>query len=1556
MTTTTTMLPRGNIPIVASQASNNTVHDQDAAASVTFTQISDISDFSDHPTHNRRNSHAGSSSIYNSPGPIPQHRRKAKSRSSSVASNRTIPGESQVFSDIDALSQSRSSTPTDPRPFPVGESENTPTRRRIMPPPQALDEEEADEAYRYLCVASERIKTAVKQSVNIVQTPVDTGFAGNLLHVILADIIDEIHGLESETPLKASLRVDLMKKLTDQVLDLPNALQASTKDFSFTPGSTQASLRDPGAIQHSQLQPNNWTLSWEKTTSRPVTPVSEEDTEMAPRQSGTRQALNETPANKDGLSQILEELRKLNNKVNLVDRRMDAMERKERKAPVANTAQTSTPAIPPKGKGQDGKASFGQVAAAAADKPDPKPVKKPETQMPKAQVNKGPNWVRFTFRCGREAPEERESELVIDRKIKSLIDRKPSVQGRLVRNEWNEFGNLVLTFTPGSNAKVIASIEAELRNTLGIRGGTFGVNKRTSKVCLHGVATGTHHGQTPFTPEQLLDELCYKNDIFKKLTITQQPDWVIAPDKLGDRPLSTISVAFEDNDDSKVNEVLSANLTMFGRRITSRKWENKKTLRGCERCLSYEHLQQHCKQSNRMTELEVHCLQLNVAKSNWRQHALLNDHLYSNFNLILIQDPWWGCIGRDKHIDPNLHRIYGTVNSPNWSCLIPPGITGPQGPGVVIYIRKGIHNLGYRFSDLYPPHPDVLAIDIYFSKSRTTIVNAYLHGERYADALQHLISHPLHATHPHIVAGDFNTHHPGWALAGSKKAKMNPSDEASSLHDWFDENQLYLFNDQTTPTRRGRGKQEDSIIDLTLLNSAAVNAFLDFNWECGEEGAADSDHNAITWTLSPHEHVENDGVTEPSPVHIIDETLQDEWVTAYAQAIDQASIPSQPSSAEEAERSALGILEAMTNATRKVMPLRKMDKRGVRSPWWNDECSHALRALKDGTRKDPNTRTDLASALRGAIRRARRTHADRVCQNIIMPEQVFKVTNWYKGKRRAPLPPIRFQGNLATHPADKAKAFAEAFFPKEASKNISLEPLGIPETPKRTFHKITHEEIQNALNKSSNTSAPGAFGSNYRLLKWAFKVRPDPILQLYNACLRLRFHPTCLRNAVISIIPKPRRPDMAVPKAYRPISLLETLSKCLEKVITSRLLFEAGKYNLIPHSQFGGRDMTSCTDAGLCLTHDIRTLWAKGKHVSLLTMDVSGYFNNIDHARLNYTLDRLGYADEICGWIASYLTNRTAQPKVDDFLCDPIALPSVGVPQGSPLSPVLSSLYSIPLLRSINDPNAHTFAYVDDFSILVFSNSHSQNVDLLHEISDTANHTLIKLGLDFEIPKSELIHFTAPRQQPSYAKLVIYHPDGSDYTIEPRDSVRWLGFYLDRKLDFKDHVRHMRNKANAVLSGLSMLANSVRGLSVKHARLLYKACVLPILTYGSLLWFHGRRQKSLTESLEKAQNVGIRWLLGAFKSTPIRSMEHLASIPPMHVHLHKLRANAAAKLRALPQQAELARRLPASWDTHDRNALHTPRRRNKPHPSPIVQLAELAHPQSEPRTPYLNPP
>ncbi|KAF8750082.1 Reverse transcriptase (RNA-dependent DNA polymerase) [Rhizoctonia solani] len=546
-------------------------------------------------------------------------------------------------------------------------------------------------------------------------------------------------------------------------------------------------------------------------------------------------------------------------------------------------------------------------------------------------------------------------------------------------------------------------------------------------------------------------------------------------------------------------------------------------------------------------------------------------------------------------------------------CFSPPGISGPKGPGVSIYVRRDIPGLLARYSDSLPPHPNVLAVDVIYNGSLTTLVNVYIHGdnERYEEALNHLICHPYPSSHPIVIADN-----------------------------WISENDFHIFNDLTMPTRIGRRGQSDSIIDLTLLNSAAVDAFEDFEWTCEAEGAMGSDHNIISWTISSHIHADGTTDTEPPPNFVIDLEIEDDWTSRFDFLLSLAHLPLDPKTPADLESMANGILQAMTQATQDTMPQKKQGKRGSQSPWWSSECSKALQPLSVELSDAPASLTPTKCAK-------------------LPPSGTFSGTP--TGTRANDGPPATntFRRRPCHPTSAKSHRPDRQILPQsDLGKSIARAPRNSP-LPQRPWHSITKEEVEAALADSSNTSAPGAFGTNYRLLKWAFSSNPVPILALYNGCLTLGYHPTCLRNAVIAVIPKPNRNNMSNPKSYRPISLLETLSKCLEKVITRRLIYESGKFDLIPHSQFGGRDMTSCIDAGLCLTHDVKAQWALGKHVSLLTMDVSGYFNNVDHARLVYTLRRLGFAHEICQWLISYLHKRTAQPKIDDTLCDPINLPAV---------------------------------------------------------------------------------------------------------------------------------------------------------------------------------------------------------------------------------------------------------------------------------------------------------
>ena len=71
---------------------------------------------------------------------------------------------------------------------------------------------------------------------------------------------------------------------------------------------------------------------------------------------------------------------------------------------------------------------------------------------------------------------------------------------------------------------------------------------------------------------------------------------------------------------------------------------------------------------------------------------------------------------------------------------------------------------------------------------------------------------------------------------------------------------------------------------------------------------------------------------------------------------------------------------------------------------------------------------------------------------------------------------------------------------------------------------------------------------------------------------------------------KPDKPDYTDPKAYRPISLLNTLGKALETVVAKRVRFLAESHALLPPTQIGTRKQRSVDTALYLLLEKIRTV------------------------------------------------------------------------------------------------------------------------------------------------------------------------------------------------------------------------------------------------------------------------------------------------------------------------------------------------------------------------------
>lgn len=164
--------------------------------------------------------------------------------------------------------------------------------------------------------------------------------------------------------------------------------------------------------------------------------------------------------------------------------------------------------------------------------------------------------------------------------------------------------------------------------------------------------------------------------------------------------------------------------------------------------------------------------------------------------------------------------------------------------------------------------------------------------------------------------------------------------------------------------------------------------------------------------------------------------------------------------------------------------------------------------------------------------------------------------------------------------------------------------------------------------------------------------------------------------------------------------------------------------------------------------------------------------------------------------------------------------------------------------------------------------------------------------------------------------------EGKTHTVVPARSMRYLGFYLDPKLSFREHVRFYTTRASSTIASLRMLGNSCRGLSPKDKRRLYISNVLPVLTYGAQLWWRpgwkGRRW--ILHSLQKAQNKAARWITGGFRTTPVGALEMAAGLFPAQHQVDKLMKKACLRTHTLhtghPTRAQLPR---VRWPISQRN-------------------------------------
>ena len=383
---------------------------------------------------------------------------------------------------------------------------------------------------------------------------------------------------------------------------------------------------------------------------------------------------------------------------------------------------------------------------------------------------------------------------------------------------------------------------------------------------------------------------------------------------------------------------------------------------------------------------------------------------------------------------------------------------------------------------------------------------------------------------------------------------------------------------------------------------------------------------------------------------------------------------------------------------------------------------------------------------------------------------------------------------------------------------------------------------------------------------------------------------------------KPGKGDYSQPKSYRPIALLNTTGKLMELVLARRMSYWMEVYQLIPRDHVGGRKLTGVEDAVHLLMERITSTFKTDKPVaSLLMLDVSGAFDNVSHERLLHNLRKRRVPVEVVHWIRGFLSQRTTIIKMPEYSA-PSTRTETGIPQGSPLSPILYLFYNADLIESVSR-HAQAIGYIDDVGLLVIGTSAEENCEELQRVYPIiAKPWAQQHASVFSPAKFAVHHFTAEKNLAVDAPLEL---EGA--VIKPEQSIRVLGVHLDSHLIFMPHLRKVEATAQKRIGCLKAIAGSTWGLPLSDMRQLYIGAMRPQMIFGSLVWYtpvEGSRTKCLDRKklqvLTALQKRATAVVTGAFRVAAGQALDIELFLQPIGVYLERTNGVALLRMRRSP--------------------------------------------------------
>ncbi|KAI1005512.1 hypothetical protein K3495_g2707 [Podosphaera aphanis] len=274
----------------------------------------------------------------------------------------------------------------------------------------------------------------------------------------------------------------------------------------------------------------------------------------------------------------------------------------------------------------------------------------------------------------------------------------------------------------------------------------------------------------------------------------------------------------------------------------------------------------------------------------------------------------------------------------------------------------------------------------------------------------------------------------------------------------------------------------------------------------------------------------------------------------------------------------------------------------------------------------------------------------------------------------------------------------------------------------------------------------------------------------------------------------------------------------------------------------------------MCVEH------GKKKVAGLLTVDVKGVFDGVLRNRLISRLRSQGWRSSLTQWVFSFYSERQVRIRLDHDTTEPSPI-LCGLPQGSPVSPILFPLYVEPLLRL----SRGRFGYADDAAFL------------------SSGRTLKECQTKLQKQKQKSV-------EPPF--------QAGNVEITAKELIKCPGEYFDRKLSFREHIRLACQRSRAVTHHVRRISNTTRDASPSLLRQAVQGCAFATLFYAAETWYSPQTSQWALNQVQTAINWAARAVLPVYKTLPIPALLRETGWGPVNAWLNRIHDRLAVRITA----------------------------------------------------------